>query len=141
MHQPKRMITTRSRTAARILGIMAAISLLGSTSVSAQELGRLFFTPQQRAELDRLRQSNATEMQTVVESAVTVNGQVTRSSGKTTTWINGVPQDDTHGSREPGRVRLDTGALKVGQTLDRVRGEVQDGLKGGEIRVNRGLGR
>ena len=73
----------------------------------------------------------------VIESSVTVNGHVAQSSGKTTTWINGVPQYDTHSGRDPARVHLEDGTLKIGQTLDRARGEVKDGLKGGTVRVNR----
>ena len=57
---------------------------------AADELGRLFFTPQQRQDLDHRRERNIQEKEVVVESSVTVNGKVTRSSGKTTTWVNGV---------------------------------------------------
>ena len=67
----------------------------------------------------------------VVESSVTVNGHVARSSGKTTTWVNGVPQYDTYSGRDPARVHLQDGTVKIGQTLDRTRGEVKDGLEGG----------
>jgi hypothetical protein len=72
----------------------------------------------------------------VVESSVTVNGHVVRSSGKTTTWVNGVPQYDTDSGRDPARVHLQDGTVKIGQTLDRARGEVKDGLEGGTVRVN-----
>jgi molybdopterin-biosynthesis enzyme MoeA-like protein len=82
---------------------MAAVALaVGSIGAphAAQpaELGRLFLTPQQRIELDKRRQANAVEAETVVESTVTLNGQVTRSSGKTTVWLNGVPQYDSAGT-------------------------------------------
>ena len=72
----------------------------------------------------------------IVESSVTVNGHVTRSSGKTTTWVNGVPQYDTYSGRDPARVHLQDGTVKIGQTLDRTRGEVKDNLQGGTVRVN-----
>jgi len=110
--------------------------LLPGRQVAADELGRLFFTPQQRQELDRRRASNVQEQEVVVESTVTVSGQVSRSSGKTTTWVNGVPQYDTYSGRDPARVHLPDGTIKIGQTLDRNRGEVKDGLEGGTIRVN-----
>jgi hypothetical protein len=71
---------------------------------------------------------------------VTVNGHVTRSSGKTTTWINGVPQYDTYQGRDADRVAVEASGsavrIKVGQTLERSRGAVTDSLQGGEIRVN-----
>ncbi len=129
------------RYAARALlaaGLVAVANLLPATPAAADELGRLFYTPQQRQELDRRRASNIQEkeVEVVIESSVTVNGHVARSSGKTTTWLNGVPQYDTHSSRDPARVHLQDGTLKIGQTLDRNRREVKDGLQGGTVRVN-----
>jgi len=141
--------STARRRAMRIarigLGCLCVtITALQPARSFAQELGRLFYTPQERQELDRRRQSDVVEPEAkaVVENLVTVNGQVTRSSGKTTTWINGVPQDDTHRGRDPARVAVDGGAsrvpIKVGQTLDRSRGQVNDTLHGGKIRVREG---
>lgn len=121
--------------------IAVAAALLAPAGTSADELGRLFFTPQQRQDLDRKRQTNEKETESVVESSVTVNGQVTRSSGRTTTWINGVPQQDTYRSIDRIHVRLDDATLKVGQTLDRARVEVTDPLKGGQVKVNPGTPR
>ena len=119
-------------------------ALLGAIpSASAQDLGRIFFTPQQRQDLDRRRNLNVTEetAAVVVESLVTVNGHVVRSSGKTTTWINGVPQYDTYRGRTPDRVGVESSnsavGVKVGETLDRSKGEVRDTLQGGEIKVKR----
>ena len=52
--------------------------------------------------------------------------------------MNGVPQYDSYSGRDPSRVHLQDGTLKIGQTLDRARGEVKDGLQGGgEVKVNR----
>ena len=124
------------------LGLALCGALLGAMPrASAQDIGRVFFTPQQRQELDRRRNLNVTETEVVVESLVTVNGHVTRSSGKSTTWINGVPQDDTYRGRTPDRVGVASAdsavGVKVGQTLDRSKGEVRDTLQGGEIKVNR----
>jgi hypothetical protein len=119
------------------LALAAAAVLAPAGPAAADDLGRLFFTPQQRQDLDRRRESNVQEKEEVViESTVTVNGHVARSSGKTTTWVNGVPQYDTYPGRDPARVQLQDGTLKIGQTLDRARGEVKDGLQGGTVRVN-----
>lgn len=125
--------------------IAAAVALLGAASgvagtASAEEIGRLFFTPQQRQELDRRRDTNVVETETVVvENLVTLNGHVVRSSGKTTTWVNGVPQYDAYRGRASDRVGIESGntsiGVKVGQTLDRSRGEVRDPLAGGRIVV------
>src|SRR5438128_4309797 len=106
-----------------------------------ENLGRLFFTPQQRQDLDRRRQANAQESATSADSRVTVNGQVSRSLGKTTVWINGVPQENTRKPRDPAQVTLPAGegeasvSLKIGQTLDKARGEIRDELGEGRIAV------
>jgi len=122
--------------------LFAGAFLLGVATgqVAAQEnLGRLFFTEQQRQDLDRRRQANIRETAVVVESSVTVNGQVSRSSGRSTTWLNGVPQDNARRPLDPARVTLPGGEgapsvnLKIGQTLDKVRGEVRDPVGGGRI--------
>ena len=121
--------------------LCAAASIMLPLPVLADDLGRLFFTPRERQALDQRRASNVVERDApVVESLVTVNGQVTRSSGKTTTWINGIAHDDTYRSRDPARVAVPRGGarvpVKVGQTLDRSRGVVKDELEGGEIRIH-----
>jgi hypothetical protein len=106
-----------------------------------ENLGRLFFTPQQRQDLDRRRQANIQESAVTAESLVTVNGQVSRSSGKTTTWLNGVPQESSRHVRDPARVTLpgseseSSVTLKIGQTLDKIRGEVKDPVGSGRIIV------
>ncbi len=104
-----------------------------------ENIGRLFFTPQQRQDLDRRRQANVQETATSANSLVTVNGQVSRSLGKTTVWINGVPQENTRKPRDPAQVTLPGSegeasvTLKVGQTLDKVRGKVKDPVEGATI--------
>jgi len=122
--------------------LFAGAFLLGIATgqVAAQEnLGRLFFTEQQRQDLDRRRQANIRETAAVVESSVTVNGQVSRSSGRSTTWLNGVPQDNARKPPDPARATLPGGEgapsvnLKIGQTLDKIRGEVRDPVGGGRI--------
>jgi hypothetical protein len=120
---------------------LASVLLGAMPCATAQDLGRIFFTPQQRQDLDRRRNLNVTAPdEVVVESLVTVNGRVTRSSGKTTTWINGVPQYDTYRGRTPDRVGVESSdalvGVKVGETLDRSKGEVRDALPAGGIKVN-----
>jgi len=125
---------------ARRLFAGAFLLVVATGQVAAQEnLGRLFFTEQQRQDLDRRRQANIRETATVVQSTVTVNGQVSRSSGRSTTWLNGVPQDNARRPLDPARVTLPGGDgapsvnLKIGQTLDKIRGEIRDPVAGGTI--------
>jgi hypothetical protein len=125
--------------------LLATFALLVRTplAAAAEDLGRLFFTPQQRQDLDRRRAANIQESLVVQESSVTLQGQVSRSSGKTTTWINGVPQHDSRRGNDPARASIPAGenepevTLKVGETRDLVRGETRDGLAGGTIRVEK----
>lgn len=55
-------------------------------------LGRLFFTPEERAALDRRRQWDIPESD---EARVRVDGRIRRSAGRETVWINGAPRDAT----------------------------------------------
>jgi len=130
-----------ARSAQRHAMLVAALLLAAPSAYAADaSLGRLFYTPQQRAELDRKRATNAIETEVVVESLVTVNGRVSRSSGKTTTWINGVPQYDTYTGKDPARIAIDDNgrgtAVSVGDTLDRTRGEVRPVIEPGGIEIN-----
>ena len=106
MKDPRKAPPCRRSAGVAVLGFLVVASALSVAPASAEELGRLFLTPQQRQELDWRRQTNFVERETVVESLVTVNGRVIRSSGRTTTWINGVPEDDTYRSADPARVEI-----------------------------------
>jgi len=70
---------------------LCAFTLTAATSINAEELGRLFFTPQQRAMLERGQQPDADNPAGSIES-LTVSGIVQKDGGERTVWINGVPQ-------------------------------------------------
>ena len=125
---------------------LATTALLAATpALGAEELNRLFLTPQQRADLERRRASNvpavAAAVAVTVETLITVNGHVRRSGGSTTTWINGQAQTDLPKTADPATVSLSPAegeasiSLRVGQTLDKGKGEVRDGLNGGEVKA------
>lgn len=134
---------------------LACVLVLVSAQASGQELGRLFFTPEQRSSLDARRKARIPDKPAavVVESPVTrLDGYVSRSGGKSTVWVNGEPipegtQPDGLRVRpqrgNTGRVTVDIGEnenqvdLKIGQSFDRGTGEVRDSLEGGEISVIR----
>ena len=66
------------------------VGLMLPVAANAEELGRLFFTPEQRAQLDY---SHAREsLSDNNDGALTLNGIVQKHGGKRTAWINGVPQ-------------------------------------------------
>ena len=131
---------------------LAVWLLLGAWPARAAEepLGRLFFTPERRQQLDRQRESNTLDKQPVnAEPGLSVDGVVTRSGGKSTVWINGSPQHGREGGSDlqvtPGRgnparviVRADGSpavSARVGDTIDRGTGRTHDLLDGGQLRV------
>lgn len=119
----------------------------------AQEIGRLFFSPQQRAALDERRKARVPDKPAaapVLASPTTrLDGFVRRSDGRATVWVNGesLAESGPEAPRiEPGRstdARVsimvgDSGArasLKPGEVLDRGSGEVRDVIGNGEIKV------
>ena len=128
-----------------------AIVLLLATGPAAAEpaLGRLFFTPAQRLELDRERAAaaaNASRPAAIQAQSkapppkmVTLNGIVRRSDGGTTIWVNNKPLHDRFGdaeistgtiAREGVGINLPTSGkqvrLKVGQTVDATSGTVAE---------------
>lgn len=130
----------------RVCGLLVLLALACiAEPAAAEELGRLFLTPQQRQDLERRRTSNRVEEEApqIMEGPLRVDGQVRRSSGKTTTWINSAPEYDNQTGSDPARVTVvpnpgEPGiSLKVGQTYERTTNEVRDLLSGGEIAVGK----
>ncbi len=131
------------------LAILAALALNAPT-FAEEALGRLFFTPERRQALDHQRQFNIQEKQEAPESPTfTIDGVVTRSSGKKTVWVNGNVVGENAASSDvdvvpmrqnPGRVVIQSGdaprtSAKVGETVQRDTGETADLLNGGRIVV------
>lgn len=133
---------------------LAALMLLCAGHAAAQELGRLFFTPEQRAALDARRTARLPDRPAPVVSAsptTRIDGYVKRSRGKSTVWVDGeaVPEGaQPEGLRlrrgdDPTRVTVIVGEtgrrvdLRIGQTLNRASGEVKDLLGDGEVRLER----
>lgn len=127
------------------------LALMPAGPAAAQELGRLFFTPEQRAALDARRAARLpdTPAAAVASPTTRVDGYVKRSSGKSTVWVDGDAIPDglqMEGLRvrrgdDPTRVTVTIGEsgrrveMRIGETLDRATGEVKDVIGGGEVRV------
>lgn len=94
-----------------------------------ESVGRLFFTPQQRAALDRERQLGLNQRTSTVDAdaSYTFDGEVRRSSGKNTRWINGIPQ--TTATRKP--------EVAAGDTYHPATGERDSLLGDGKIVIQR----
>ena len=141
------------KTLPRLFAIfsMLVVSSVPCASAFAEEaLGRLFFTPERRQTLDRQRQFKIQEKQEIPEDPTfTIDGVVTRSSGKRTVWVNGTPLGENGASsdvsvapvrKNPGLVVIQAGdsspaSAKVGETMHRDTGETTDLLNGGRIDI------
>lgn len=137
------------RTPHRILlAMVLALALAAAGPAPAQELGRLFFSPERRAALDRARQFNVQSQQQVAEgNTLSVGGLVQRSSGKRTVWVNGVAIHENSvtdvrvvGVSPSGSVSLIPGdqrltRIPVGTAVNRSTGERHDALNGGSVKV------
>ena len=130
-----------------IVRALVVLALVAPSASSAQELGRLFFTPEQRQALDARRKARVPDKPaaTVASPTVRLDGYVKRSGGRSTVWVNGEPTDDSprlpDGSE--GRVSINVGEgggripMKPGQVLDRGNNELRDVIGDCEIRVRR----
>ncbi|HEY9197725.1 MAG TPA: hypothetical protein VIR60_00075 [Gammaproteobacteria bacterium] len=125
------------RTCARLVVLVAALS--AGAHAQADDLGRLFTTPGERARIDALRAGrvvtdDADQPQTVIADRIILNGTLTGSDGKRLAWINGAAVD---AARDPNvtllrdgevRLHLRDGALardlKPGQGVDTASGKV-----------------
>ena len=131
-----------------VSALLGLVALLPAHAADTPELGRLFFTPERRAALERQRTFNVQEAQTLQGTNMSLDGIVYRSSGKTTVWIN--RQDQTEGEsartgvsavvspRTPGSALLSPGEetpaqLKVGETINRATGVRNTRLGGGSV--------
>lgn len=129
-------------SAIRLLLIIA----LGMAALPAQAMdiaaGRIFFTPEQRTQLDMLRKQKAIAAKTSdepVPETVTFNGIVRRNDGKTTVWLNNeaLSESDLQNKQSivgsigrDGRVTLQAPQsaveLKVGQSATLFSGKVDE---------------
>lgn len=92
--------------------------------------------------LDRLRQKSGSSTVSTTEQ-ITLNGIVRRSSGKTTAWINRIPQHENETpqgvaiqqsptSKSAAILLLPSGKkvdLKAGQTFDATKGKIREGYE------------
>jgi len=71
--------------------ILLVLGSIAAASIHAEEIGRLFFTPAQRVQLDY---GYAPETQSESDSrrTLSVTGIVQKHGGARTIWINGIPK-------------------------------------------------
>jgi len=135
-----------------IVCALATAALPGRAPAAQQDpLGRLFFTPAQRASLDVARSQRArtalatenTEQEAApVAQTITYGGLLRRDDGKTTVWLNNQPVHDNDPSgagavvsrvRPDGRITLQAPQsarsveLKPGQSVELLSGTIEEG--------------
>lgn len=124
--------------------LLAFLLIVFLGNAQAEDLGRLFFTPEQRAALDARRKARVPDrpsVTTVVSPTTRLDGYVKRSGGRSTVFVNGeallegtadAPVVDPE--RRDGRVPVTRGdgrprvELRPGEVLDRDTGQVRDVL-------------
>lgn len=130
---------------------LVALSGAGAAAADEATLGRLFFSPERRAALERQRQFNIQETQAVQGATIRLDGVIRRSDGDRTLWINGRPQRNDESSsginatlapQDPARASLHAegdapAELKVGESINRATREKHDGLGGGALFVGK----
>jgi hypothetical protein len=125
----------------RLLAVIA-LGLAAQTAQAADPVGRIFFTPEQRTQLDALRTKKAVASQVrdePIPETVTYNGIVRSSDGKTTVWINDEALSESGLSNKQsivgsvgrdGRITLQAPQaavqLKVGQSATLFSGKVAE---------------
>ena len=136
------------RLPTRLLPVLLCLAVIvPAGAADAQELGRLFFTPERRAALERQRAFNVQEA-ALQGNNMSLDGVVYRSGGKSTVWINRQAQTENDSARTgvsaavspgaPGSAVLAPGEeapeqLKVGETINRATGERNTRLGGGVV--------
>lgn len=123
---------------------IAVLGLVAPFAQAADPIGRIFFTTEQRAQLDNLRKQKAVASKVSDEplpETVSYSGIVRRSDGKATVWLNNEPLSEADlrnkqsivGSiGRDGRVTLQAPQaavqLKVGQSATLFTGKVDESL-------------
>lgn len=136
--------------------IVVLAMLVASAACAAEELDRLFLTPEQRSALDARRKARVPDKPAaaaVIAPVTRIDGYVRRENGASTIWLNG--EAVTEGGRNASGPRIETqrsgppevslpagedprGArARVGQTIDSSTGEVRDSLGEKAISVRR----
>jgi hypothetical protein len=138
------------RRIALLLSVITT-TLVAAGYARAEPLGKLFFTPERRAALERQRQLNIQETRTLEGSTISLDGIVSRSSGRTTVWVNQRPQNENASGtgvtaavspQNPAQAVVTPGeetpaSLKVGESINRATREKVSALGDGTVVVKR----
>jgi hypothetical protein len=105
---------------------LAMVLIIGSLTTprcsNASELGRLFYTPQQRAQLES-QQISGQSVDGVKRNFIMVNGVIQKQGGNRIVWLNGVAQTPVRSNDNPASIDIAVPGkqkhtqVKVGQRL------------------------
>ena len=101
----------------RLFNAMLLLAIFPVSGTQADALGRLFFTPEQRAQFEYKHARNAAADGSGAPSILVVNGIVQQHGGARTVWINGKTQDSGHGGEPAAEAVAVPGKSKTTQTL------------------------
>ena len=94
--------------------LLGMVGLSGACLANpATDPGRLFYTPEQRTQLEAARDRNVTQTRqaspSVTPAPLRFDGMVIRSDGRATSWVNGQPQVGATGVKglKPGQIQAD----------------------------------
>jgi hypothetical protein len=96
--------------------------MTATSHVSAGELGRLFYMPQERAQLEAQQASGAT-IEGVKRNFIVVNGVIQKQGGNRIVWLNGEAQTPVKANNNPASIDVAVPGkskhiqVKVGQRL------------------------
>ena len=106
-----------------------------------EQLGRLFYTPEQRRQLDQMRSLGASHPGLEEKPAVRLDGVLRHPDGRVTTWINGQPVAAGRAApgQAPAQARVMTGTgksvvMRVGEAVPADGSAPQDLLGEGRAR-------
>jgi hypothetical protein len=96
--------------------------MTATSHVNAGELGRLFYTSQERAQLEAQQASGAT-IEGVNRNFIVVNGVIQKQGGNRIVWLNGEAQTPVRSNNNPASIDVAVPGkskhvqVKVGQRL------------------------
>lgn len=122
----KQHVTWLRRAASPSMLLSVTLGMCGPSL--AADPGRLFYTPEQRAQLEAARTRNVTQVKPSVPTLVAhdvapptvrFDGMVVRSDGKNTRWVNGQPQAGASSvaGLKPGQIRSEGKVYEPYQVL------------------------
>lgn len=105
-----------------LLAFVAIAAIAWHAKTNAAELGRLFYTPQQRAQLETKKTTGALT-EGGKQNSIMVNGVIQKQGGNRIVWLNGEAQTPVRSNDNPASIDVAVPGkskhvpVKVGQRL------------------------